>query len=129
MTGQLRGKTLDEKRYGPGYRPVPSLTKVMRFDGCAVMDCTTPVHATIELYVDDAPPITDWYTKLLGAIYAKHPNTYVRVGFCEPHMTEVVQRSVYDIAEDPDQWAPWRDSPPVLPRPPKLVDKPKLIVP
>jgi hypothetical protein len=72
----------------------------------------------MELYVDDVPPIVDWYTRLLAKLPA---NVWTTVKFCQAHMKDVTQRSVYDIPDTPDSWAPWRDSPPVLVHPPKLL--------
>lgn len=126
MTGTLRGKTLDEKRYGPGFRPVASISVVAPFSGCGVADCSSPVYGSMELYVDDTPPSLDWYSRML----AKLPqNIWTTVEFCQSHLADVVQRSVYDMQDEPDLWAPWRANPPVLTHPPKLKEPAKLIVP
>lgn len=118
MTGQLRGKTLVEKLYGPGFRPAAHATVDAPWRGCGVSDCPDLVYGSVELYVDDSPPMFDWYGQLL----AKLPqNTWTTVRFCKAHLNDVVQRSVYDIPDTPELWAPWRASPPVLTHPPKLI--------
>jgi hypothetical protein len=125
MTGTLRGKTLGEKRYGEGFRPEHLQTVKAPWAGCAVDGCADPVHGSVELFVDDTPPALDWYSKLLAKL---PPRAYVECRFCAKHLEDVVQRSVYEFQDEPDLWAPWRASPPVLPRPPKLIPRP-LIVP
>ena len=130
MTGTLRGKTLDEKKYGPGYRPGITEYAVAPWAGCGVeLDnghrCSSKVAGSIEMYVDDCPPRMDWYTRLLAKL---PPNVWTTVKFCEAHFAEVTRRSTLDLWDTPDQWAPWRASPPVLTHPPKVIEKPKLIV-
>ena len=80
--------------------------------------CTDPVYGSVELFVDDAPPILDWYTRLLSKLPAR---AWTAVKFCQGHLADVTQRSVYDMYDQPDLWAPWRESPPVLTHPPKLI--------
>jgi hypothetical protein len=126
MTGALRGKTLVEKLYGPGFRPVPHREAKAPWSGCGVEGCIDAIHGSIELYVDDLPPALDWYTRLLARL---PQNVWTAVSFCEGHLKDVIQRSVYDMHDEPDFWAPWRASPPVLTHPPKLLAKPKLILP
>src|SRR5205085_1103476 len=93
VTGVLRGKTLGEKNYGPGYRPSPLLSTVAKFTGCGIEGCADPVYGSIELYVDEVPPLVDWYSKLLRSLQR---NVYVRVGFCQGHLADVVQRSTVE---------------------------------
>jgi hypothetical protein len=122
----MRRPTLVEKTYGPGFRPVPHREVVAPWSGCGVEGCSDQVYGSIEMYVDDVPPTMDWYTRVL----AKLPqNVWTTVGFCQSHMEDVVRRSVYDMQSEPDLWAPWRASPPVLTHPPKLKDPAKLVVP
>ena len=126
MTGIGRGKTLLEKMYGPGFRPMPTLSAVAPWAGCGVEGCSSAPYGSVELYVDDPPPMLDWYTRTLGRL---PQNTWTTVKFCQSHLEAVIQRSVYDQWDAPDNWAPWRASPPVLTHPPKLIAKPELIVP
>lgn len=118
----MRRPTLDEKRYGPGFRPGPSPTvePVRTYKHCAVDECPDPVWGTAELWVDDVPPMIDWYSKLLRVLKDKYPGAWVVTPFCHGHLEGVVQRSE-ELMENPDLWAPGRDNPPILPRPPKLV--------
>lgn len=116
----MRGRTLDEKRYGPGFRPGPVLERVVTFDHCAAEPCADPVAGSIELYVDDVPPALDWYTRILAKLT---PGAWTRTPFCIGHMQDVVHRSL-DMMDEPDLWAPGRASPPVLQHPPKLIDVP-----
>ena len=125
MTGTLRGKTLDEKRYGPGYRPGITEYAVAPWKGCGVEGCSDRIHGSVELYVDDSPPVLDWYSKVLSKLPV---NVWTTVKFCESHLAEVMRRSTMDLWDTPDQWAPWRASPPVLTHPPKVIERPKLIV-
>jgi len=113
----MRGRTLEEKRYGPGFRPGPVVRTAAPWPGCSVEGCPDPVHGTAELYVDDPPPTLDWYTRVLAKLPAR---TWTRLGFCESHLRAVVERSE-DYQTQPDLWAPGRDNPPVLPRPVKLL--------
>lgn len=117
----MRGKTLAEKRYGDGFRPVPVLSEVVTFKHCAVGDCGDPVAGSIELYVDDTPPMLDWYSKLLGKLA---PGVWTRMPFCVGHMQDVVHRSL-DLMDEPDLWAPGRMNPPVLQHPPVLIPSPR----
>lgn len=126
MTGTLRGKTLGEKNFGEGFRPEKLHSVKAPWVGCAVEGCGDPLYGSVELFVDDRPPALDWYTKLLARLPER---AYVTVRFCAKHLEDVVQRSVYEFQDEPDLWAPWRASPPVLPRPPKLIPKPKLVIP
>jgi hypothetical protein len=80
----------------------------------------------LELYVDDPPPVMDWYSKVLSRLPAR---VWTRVSFCEGHLADVTRRSNIEMWDTPDLWAPWRASPPVLTHPPKLVKKPELILP
>jgi hypothetical protein len=69
------------------------------------------------MFVDDAPPQLDWYSRLLARLPER---TWVRMGFCMKHLEDVVARSL-DTMDITDRWAPWRENPPMLFRPPKLV--------
>jgi len=114
----MRRPTLNEKRYGKGFREGPSLTVyVQTYHRCAVEGCGDKVYGTCELYVDDLPPALDWYTKILSKL---QPQQWNVVPFCFGHLEDAMKRSVQAI-EEPDLWAPGRENPPVLPRPPKLV--------
>src|SRR6266550_7441841 len=117
VTGILRGKTLVEKAYGPGFREAPHREAVAPWPGCGIEGCASPVYGSMELYVDDYPPLVDWYSRLLKRL---PQNVWTRVKFCQSHLAEVTRRSVDDYQELPDLWAPWRASPPVLTHPPKL---------
>jgi hypothetical protein len=125
MTGVLRGKTIEEKLYGPGFRPTPHREVKAPWAGCGIEGCSNKPHGSVELYVDDPPPIMDWYTRMLAKLPAQ---AWATVKFCEAHLKDVIQRSVYDFQDEPDLWAPWRASPPVLVHPPKVFETPKLIV-
>jgi hypothetical protein len=118
----LRGKTLDEKRYGGGFRPEPVAFVRAPFAGCGVQPCTDPIYGSVEMFVDDSPPQLDWYSRLLAKLPARK---WVRMGFCMRHLEDVVARSL-DAMDEPDGWAPWRESPPVLLHPPELVKREKL---
>ena len=112
----MRGRTLLEKLYGPGMRPPPEGSYRQDLSRCGVQDCPDPVYGTCELMVDDKPPRGDWYANLLRALPQWR---YVRVAFCQAHLFEVGARSV-DAADDPDSWAPGRENPYILTRPPKV---------
>jgi hypothetical protein len=118
VTGIVRGKTLVEKAYGPGFRDTPHMQAVAPWPGCGVEGCTDPVYGSRELYVDDPPPVFDWYTKLLARLPLR---VWTDVKFCQGHMADVTVRSVEEPWDNPDLWAPWRASPPVLTHPPKLI--------
>lgn len=118
MTGVLRGKTLVEKAYGPGFRETPHREAVAPWPGCGVEGCQAAVYGSIEMFVDDVPPAVDWYTKILRRLPQQ---VWVRVKFCQDHLADVTRRSVDEYQEEPDLWAPWRASPPVLTHPPKLI--------
>lgn len=126
MTGTLRGKTLVEKLYGPGFRETPHMKAEAPWPGCGVEGCSDRVYGSVELYVDEVAPVMDWYSKLLARL---PQNVWTKVNFCQGHLADVTQRSTVDLWDTPDLWAPWRQSPPVLMHPPKLVEKPKLIIP
>jgi hypothetical protein len=115
----MRRPTLDEKRYGPGFVPGPATSiKVKEFHKCYIENCRDKVYGTAELYVDETPPTLDWYTRMLAKLPA---HSWVTLPFCFGHLEDVVKRSnVYQ--EEPDLWAPWRARPPVLPRPPKIIE-------
>lgn len=126
VTGSLRGATLLEKKYGPGFRETKHQEANAPWAGCGIEGCTDPIHGSIELYVDDIPPIIDWYSKLLNRL---PQNVWTKVRFCQGHLADVTKRSTDDVWDGPDQWAPWRESPFVLTHPPKTLAKPKLILP
>ena len=114
----MRRPTLLEKRYGPGFREGPSPTVHVRtYHRCAVDGCQDPVFGTAELYVDDVPPALDWYTRILARLT---PLAWSTVPFCVHHLEDVVRRS-NEVLEDPGIWAPGRENPYVLPRPPKVL--------
>jgi hypothetical protein len=114
----MRRPTLDEKRYGPGFRPGPSPQVVIKtYKHCAVEACDDPVYGTAELFIDDTPPQLDWYTRLL----AKLPlHSWIIIPFCQGHLKEVIHKAE-EVIQEPGLWAPGRDNPPVLPRPPKIL--------
>jgi len=114
----MRRPTLNEKRYGEGFREGPSpQASVKTFKHCAIEGCGDRIYGTCELYVDDVPPALDWYTKMLSKLEPLHWNI---VPFCFGHLEDVVKRS-NEFMEEPDLWAPGRENPPVLPRPPKII--------
>lgn len=125
MTGILRGTLLVEKVYGPGFREEPHRQQTAPWPGCGVESCADPIYGSVELWVDDAPPALDWYTRLLSKL---PPRVWTEVKFCQGHLADVTRRSVDEAWNQPDLWAPWRDNPPVLIHPPKVVEQ-KLIVP
>lgn len=115
----MRGKTLDEQRYGPGFRPWPyHVSPAGTYEQCAVDSCGDPVYAVATLYVDDHPPALDWYTRLLSKLEL---GADCEVPLCAGHSREVIERSE-EMMDDPDLWAPGRENPPVLPSPPRLVE-------
>jgi hypothetical protein len=124
VTGILRGKTLVEKNYGPGFRPEPTLEENRVGVTCHLEACDSPTYGSIELFVDDAPPKLDWYTRLLASLPA---HTWVRCGFCQSHLRDVTARSTDEMGE-PDAWAPWRESPVLLVRSAQKLPESKLIV-
>lgn len=109
----MRRPTLDEKRYGPGFRPYPMHHIVRTFNVCAVDGCADPVYGVVTLYVDDHPPAMDWYTRLLRTLPI---GADTDVGLCTGHAREVIVRDE-EFMMDPDLWAPGRENPPVLPSP------------
>jgi hypothetical protein len=113
----MRRPTLLERKYGEGYRDTPHRKAVAPWHGCGVEGCGDPTYGSIEMYVDDVPPMMDWYSRILAKLPA---GVWTTVGFCDAHLSEVVQRSVYELLEEPDLWAPGRSSPPVLTHPPKV---------
>lgn len=126
VTGQLRGALLVEKKYGPGFREVKHQETTAPWAGCGIEGCTDRVYGSIELYVDDIPPVVDWYSRLLNRL---PQNVWTKVKFCRGHLADVTKRSTDDVWDGPDRWAPYRESPFVLTHPPKVIEKPKLIVP
>jgi len=120
----MRRPTLEEKRYGPGFRPGPSPTvepaPTITYRHCAVDECPDTVFGTAELWVDDVPPMLDWYSKLLKVLKDKYPGAWVVTPLCQGHLEGVVQRSE-EMMESPELWAPGRENPPMLPRPPKIL--------
>jgi hypothetical protein len=117
----MRRPTLDEKRYGPGFRPGPSPQVVIKtYKKCAVENCDDPIYGTAELFIDDVPPAVDWYTTLLRKMVEKYSHSWVTIPFCEGHLKEVIERAE-EVIQEPGLWAPGRENPPVLPRPPKLL--------
>ena len=117
MTGILRGKTLAEKVYGPGFRPEGLSSVAAPFHGCGIEGCALRPGGSVEMYVDDHPPALDWYTRLLCRLPER---SWVRVEFCVQHLGDVGRRSVEEL-DTPDAWAPWRANPPVFTRPPVLL--------
>jgi hypothetical protein len=117
----MRRPTLNEKRYGEGFRegPSPSIF-VKSYKHCAVDTCDDPVYGTMEIFVDDAPVDVDWYSKLMRLLQEKYPHAWVVTPFCKGHLEAVVRRAT-DVLDEPDLWAPGRNNPPVLPRPPKVL--------
>jgi len=113
----LEGRTLHEKNYGLGFRPEPLLYKVTTFERCFYEGCDDPVFATAELYVDDPPPGVKPYEQMLRRL---PPRTWATAAFCLGHSEEVMQRGL-DVLEDPDLWAPGRESPFMFPHPAKLL--------
>lgn len=120
----MRGPTLQEKRYGPGFRPVPVRRVHAPWPGCAAEvgdhPCADPPIGEAELWVDDTPPALDWYSKLLSKLPVQ---TWTWVKLCERHFTESVVKA--EELVNPDTWAPWRTNPAVLVRPP-LMYEPKV---
>lgn len=116
----LNGKTLGEKRNGPGWRDyqTPQVGTVT-FTQCFWSDdCGDPVEMVVEQSIDDHPPVIDAYTRML----AKLPvGAFVSAGFCMGHGEEVVQYGL-QVLEDPDTWAPGRENPFVFPHPPKMIE-------
>lgn len=112
----MRGLTLDEKRYGPGFRPWGMHHVVRTFERCAVTGCDDPVYGVATLYVDDHPPALDWYTRLLNTLEI---GADTDVGLCQGHSAEVIDRDE-ELMMNPDLWAPGRANPPVLPGPMRL---------
>lgn len=121
MIGILRSTPLVEKVYGPGFRDGPVRFAKAPWQGCGYEGCGDPVFGEQELYVDDAPPILDAYSKMLSKL---PQGTWTWVKFCKGHFEDVTLRSNDNLWDGPDLWAPWRASPPVLTHPPKLI-KPK----
>lgn len=107
--------TLAEKSQGPGFREMGAPVK-RDLSVCAVLDCPDPVAGTCELMVDDKPTGRDWYSRLLASLPTA---IYTRLAFCRGHLYEVGALSV-DAQDEPDQWAPNRENPFILTRPPKL---------
>lgn len=123
VRGNLDGKTLNEKKYGSGFRPEPSRMAVLNLGHCAAEPCPDPVFAEVETYVDDAPPRTDWYTTILSRVYgAGLGRTWVRIPLCRGHSTDFLERSL-QVLEDSDLWAPGRDNPFVFPHPAVEVER------
>jgi hypothetical protein len=118
VTGIVRGKTLVEKAYGPGFRDTPHMQAVAPWPGCGYEGCGDPFFGKHELYVDDPPPALDAYTRMLSKLPA---HTWTWVSFCKGHFDDVSLRSGGELWDNPDLWAPWRASPPVLMHPPKLI--------
>lgn len=115
--------TLGEKQYGPGYRAIRYAAVKAPWTGCAAEvnaghPCNSEVYGSVEMYVDDYPPALDWYTRLLGKL---PQNVWTTVRFCQSHLADVTQRSVYEAQDEPDLWAPWRENPFILTHPPKLL--------
>lgn len=110
----MRGKTLEEKRFGPGFRPILQTFQAIGIEGCGVEGCGDMPVGSVELYVDDYPQVVDWYTRILAKLPS--PGAWWRVPFCLGHLEDVCQRSL-DVQEEPDIWAPGRENPFVLLRP------------
>lgn len=112
----MRGRTLEEKRYGPGIRPGPLRRLVAPWPGCGVEGCGSSVAGSIEIFVDAHDPGVDWYLNLLRRLPL---GSWVRVRFCLAHLQAVSERSIQE-QEEPDLWEPGRDNPPVMINPPRL---------
>lgn len=122
MRSNLDGLTLNQKRYGAGFREVPTRRAVLNLGHCAAEPCRDPVYAEVEAWVDDAPPPIDWYTQVLNKLAKVGlEQVWVRVPFCRGHTEEFLARSL-DVLDDADSWAPGRENPFVFPHPPKLVE-------
>ena len=128
-----RPLTLLQKNYGAGIRAGLMLTYIQPFNGCAAEvgigghRCTQAPYGSIELYVDEAPPTGTWFEKLMRDLAASLPqNSWARMIFCENHLAEAAARSI-EYQENFDLWSPAEYSPPVLPRPPKLLVKKELV--
>lgn len=123
-----RGKTLAQLKYGEGMREGLMETFVQPFNGCYAKvrlndgRCQDPPYGSIEIYVDESPPGMGWYERMLRDLSGFLPkNSWARLIFCKGHLEEVVARSL-EYLEDPDLWAPEQYAPPVMPRPPKVVN-------
>ncbi len=113
----LRGRTLAEKRNGPGFRDRLLTHEVRVLQDCAVHDCADPVTAILTLYVDAHPPGLGWYERLLRTIDI---GVDMEVGLCIGHAEDVVARDE-DFAMHPELWEPGRVNPPVMPGPSRAV--------
>ena len=120
----MRGLTLDQKRYGPGFRPGPLRQTEVPWTGCSAMttvehQCTDPVVGKLCLWVDETPPPIpgDWYLRLLQRI---PPRVDVWVPLCQGHFAEACARSIEDMDSE-KMWAPGATNPSILPKPPLLI--------
>jgi hypothetical protein len=109
----MRRPTLDEKRYGPGFRDRLITHEVYVSDTCRVETCADPVHAIVRLYIDAYPPENNWYADLLKTLTIGAEND---IGLCFGHAADVVAMDE-EYMDNPDLWEPGRENPPVMPGP------------
>lgn len=115
----LDGKTLMEKRSGAGARPDLLHYEVVTFQRCVVEGCESPNTCTMEWYVDDAPPTVDWLTRVLSRMFDRYGRAWVTMPFCTGHGVAAMEYGL-EYLEDPDLWAPGRESPAAFPHPLKI---------
>lgn len=125
----LDGPTLAEKRYGKEYRAeVAQSFTVKSFEKCSFEGCTDRVECTMQVWVDDGPPAVDAVTRFLLKLFNKFGRAWVTAPFCIGHGMELAQYGL-EYLDEPDLWAPHRESPPMFPQPVKMLPKAQLIVP
>lgn len=113
----VRGRTLAEKRNGPGFRDRLLTHEVRVLERCSVQTCTDAVTAVLTLYVDAHPPGLGWYEKFLRSIPI---GADTEVGLCIGHSQEVIALDE-EWAMHPEMWEPGRVNPPVMPGPGRTV--------
>lgn len=115
----MRGKTLREKAFGPGYRDRLLTHTIRVFERCVVAGCNQPCYAILGLYVDARPPASQrgWYADVLRSIPV---GSETELGFCTSHAEDVIHMD-YEFMDNPDLWEPGRTNPPVMPGPGRLL--------